>query len=74
VAAGRALGFIPALTASSTDANYPMSLGIPSVAIDGGGTGGGAHSAGEWYDDGKDGWRGPQWALLLVLSLAGLSP
>lgn len=74
VAAGRALGFIPALTGSSNDTNYPMSLGIPSVAIDGGGTGGGAHSTAEWYDDGKDGWRGPQWALLLVLTLAGLSP
>ena len=74
VAAGRALGFIPALISSSNDTNYPMSLGIPSIAIDGGGSGGSAHSTAEWYDDGKDGWRGPQWALLLVLSLAGLSP
>jgi acetylornithine deacetylase/succinyl-diaminopimelate desuccinylase-like protein len=74
LAAARALGFIPALISSSNDTNYPMSLGIPSVAIDGGGSGGSAHSTGEWYDDGKDGWRGPQWALLLVLSLAGLSP
>ncbi|HKP28844.1 MAG TPA: M20/M25/M40 family metallo-hydrolase [Gemmatimonadales bacterium] len=74
LAAARALGFIPALVSSSNDTNYPMSLGIPSVAIDGGGSGGSAHSTGEWYDDGKDGWRGPQWALLLVLSLAGLSP
>ena len=74
VAAGRALGFIPALVASSNDTNYPMSLGIPAIAIDGGGSGGSAHSTAEWYDDGKDGWRGPQWALLLVLSLAGLSP
>lgn len=74
VAAGRALGFIPALTASSNDANYPMSLGIPSVTIDGGGSGGSAHSTAEWYDDGKEGWRGPQWAVLLILSLAGLSP
>jgi acetylornithine deacetylase/succinyl-diaminopimelate desuccinylase-like protein len=74
LAAARALGFIPALIPSSNDTNYPMSLGIPSVAIDGGGSGGAAHSTSEWYDDGKDGWRGPQWALLLVLSLAGLSP
>lgn len=71
VAAARALGFIPALTAASTDANYPMSLGIPSITIDGGGEGQGAHSLGEWYDDGSEGWKGPQWALLLVLSLAG---
>lgn len=72
VAAARALGFVPALTASSTDANYPMSVGIPSVTIEGGGEGDGAHSLGEWYDDGPEGWKGPQWALLLVLSLAGL--
>jgi acetylornithine deacetylase/succinyl-diaminopimelate desuccinylase-like protein len=72
IAAARALGFIPSMTASSTDANYPISLGIPSVTIDGGGSGGGAHSLNEWYDDGEDGWRGPQWALLLVLTLAGL--
>jgi len=74
VAAGRALGFEPALVSSSNDTNYPMSLGIPSVAVDGGGSGGSAHSTAEWYEDGKDGWRGPQWALLLILSLAGLSP
>jgi acetylornithine deacetylase/succinyl-diaminopimelate desuccinylase-like protein len=72
LAAARALGFVPALTASSTDANYPISIGIPSVTIDGGGSGGGAHSLGEWYDDGEEGWKGPQWALLLVLSLTGL--
>lgn len=72
IAAARALGFVPALTASSTDANYPISVGIPSVTIDGGGSGGGAHSLNEWYEDGEEGWKGPQWALLLVLSLAGL--
>lgn len=68
-----ALGFTTVPTASSTDANYPMSLGIPSITIDGGGDGGGAHALGEWYDDGKDGWKGPQWALLIVLSLAGVA-
>ncbi len=73
VAAARALGFLPALTASSNDTNYPMSLGIPSVALDGGGSGAGAHSLGEWYDDGEEGWKGPQWALLIVLGLAGLA-
>lgn len=66
------LGFTTVPTASSTDANYPMSLGIPSITIDGGGDGGGAHSLGEWYEDGREGWKGPQWALLLVLSLAGV--
>jgi acetylornithine deacetylase/succinyl-diaminopimelate desuccinylase-like protein len=73
IEAARQLGFTPALTASSTDANYPMSLGIPSVTIDGGGSGDGAHALGEWYDDGQEGWKGPQWALLLVLTLAGMA-
>jgi len=73
VSTARQLGFVPALTASSTDASYPMRLGIPSVTIDGGGQGDGAHSLGEWYDDGPAGWKGPQWALLLTVSLTGLA-
>jgi hypothetical protein len=48
-----------------------MHLGIPAVTIDGGGQGSGAHSLSEWYDDGDRGWLGPQWAALLVASLAG---
>lgn len=71
-AAAQALGFSPRAGASSTDSNVPMSLGIPAVTIDGGGHGTGAHSLGETYDDGSDGWLGPQWAALLVASLAGL--
>ena len=34
----------------STDANLPMSLGIPAIAIGAGGTGGGIHTLQEWYD------------------------
>jgi tripeptide aminopeptidase len=70
--AARALGFESALDAGSTDANLPMSLGIPAVTIDGGGEGRGSHSLAEQYDDGERGWQGPQWAALLVLTLAGL--
>lgn len=72
LAAGHVLGFSPKTGASSTDANVPMSLGTPAVTIDGGGRGTGAHSLGETYDDGPDGWLGPQWAALLVASLAGI--
>ncbi|HEY0016617.1 MAG TPA: M20/M25/M40 family metallo-hydrolase [Longimicrobium sp.] len=69
--AGRALGFdVPAI-ASSTDANIPIGLGIPAVTIDGGGRGGGAHSLGEWFDT-ADSHLGTQWALLFVLTLAGV--
>jgi hypothetical protein len=35
---------------ASTDANIPLSLGIPAVSIGGGGEGGGIHTHGEWYD------------------------
>jgi tripeptide aminopeptidase len=38
------------LERSSTDANVPLSLGIPAVSLGGGGTGGGAHTLSEWYD------------------------
>jgi len=34
----------------STDANIPLSLGIPAIAIGAGGTGGGIHTLAEWYD------------------------
>ena len=71
LSAGRALGFTARTGASSTDSNIPMHLGIPAVTIDGGGQGSGAHSLSEWYDDGDRGWLGPQWAALLVASLAG---
>lgn len=71
--AGKLLGFTPQTAASSTDANIPMSLGIPSVTMDGGGEGKGAHSTTESYDDGKEGWKGPQWVLLTTVALAGLS-
>ena len=32
----------------------------------------GAHSLGEWYDDGPNGCLGPQWAALIVAALAGV--
>ena len=72
LSAGRALGFTARTGASSTDSNIPMSLSIPAITIDGGGQGSGAHSLGEWYDDGDRGWLGPQWAALVVASLAGV--
>lgn len=41
--------------AASTDANIPLSLGIPAVSIGAGGSGGGAHTPGEWYQpQGRD--------------------
>jgi acetylornithine deacetylase/succinyl-diaminopimelate desuccinylase-like protein len=69
--AAKTLGWTPTLNASSTDANVPIGMRKPGITIDGGGSGGGAHGLDEWYDDGAEGWKGPQWATLLVLALAG---
>lgn len=49
-AAVKAHGLQPELAASSTDANLPMSLGIPAITIGSGGSGGRAHSLDEWID------------------------
>jgi acetylornithine deacetylase/succinyl-diaminopimelate desuccinylase-like protein len=40
---------------SSTDANIPLSIGIPAIAIGAGGIGGGAHTTAEWFSpEGRD--------------------
>jgi acetylornithine deacetylase/succinyl-diaminopimelate desuccinylase-like protein len=52
----------------SSDSNVPMHLGIPAITIGGGGRDAGAHSLNE-TDDVTDSWKGPQNALLIVLSL-----
>ncbi len=66
------LGLDPQLVAGSTDANLPMSLGIPAISIDGGGKGSGAHSPAQEVFDTTDSHLGTQWALLLSLALTGL--
>jgi acetylornithine deacetylase/succinyl-diaminopimelate desuccinylase-like protein len=49
------LGVRSRLDCSSTDANIPLSLGIPAVSIGAGGQGGGAHTMKEWYNpEGRD--------------------
>jgi di/tripeptidase len=49
------LGIRSHLDCSSTDANIPLSLGIPAIAIGGGGIGGGAHTTQEWFrPEGRD--------------------
>jgi len=61
----------PKLSASSTNANVPLSLGIPSITIGSGGVAGGAHALGEWFIN-KDGYLGIQNALLILLAEAGI--
>ena len=50
MAADRHLGLFTEHRVGSTDANLPLSLGIPAVAVGAGGTGGGFHTLSEWYD------------------------
>jgi acetylornithine deacetylase/succinyl-diaminopimelate desuccinylase-like protein len=58
--------------ATSTDANYPMSKGIPAITVNGGGDESGSHSLDEWYDDGTDGFIGPQFVAILIGIIVGL--
>ncbi|MBI3405989.1 MAG: M20/M25/M40 family metallo-hydrolase [Acidobacteria bacterium] len=61
------------LERSSTDANIPLSLGIPAIAIGAGGRGGGSHSLDEWYDSaGRE--LGLKRILLTLLGVAGVEP
>ena len=61
------------LERSSTDANIPLSLGIPAIALGGGGRSGGAHSPGEWYEPtGRE--LGLKRILLTALAVAGVEP
>jgi tripeptide aminopeptidase len=72
--AAKTLGFTTITGASSTDANIPISLGIPAIRLGGGGQGGGGHALGEWYVDTPNSYLGPQWAALVVAALAGVAP
>jgi acetylornithine deacetylase/succinyl-diaminopimelate desuccinylase-like protein len=62
------LGWTATSGASSSDANYPVSLGIPSLDIGGGGRGTDAHAPGEAFDT-TDSWMGTERALLLTIAL-----
>lgn len=58
---------------SSTDANIPLSMGIPAISLGAGGRSGGAHTLEEWYDPaGRE--LGLRRVALTVLGVAGLEP
>lgn len=49
------LGIRSHLDCASTDANIPLSMGMPALSIGAGGSGGGAHTAQEWFSpEGRD--------------------
>ncbi|MBY0269441.1 MAG: M20/M25/M40 family metallo-hydrolase [Burkholderiales bacterium] len=62
---------VRSITASSTDSNLPMSLGIPAITLSSSGTGGGSHSPGEWYSP-VNNHVGAQNVFLLTLALTGM--
>ena len=71
IEATRLVGREPDLATASTDANVPISLGIPAIAIGAGGRGGDAHTPGEWFDN-TDGSVGIARALTIVAGAAEL--
>ena len=72
-AAIEAKGFPARFEASSTDANIPMSLGIPAIRLGSGGTGGREHSLDEWIDiERNSSLRGMEAGLATLLAVAGV--
>lgn len=67
-AVDRHLGLKTELRLGSTDANIPLSLGVPALSMGAGGEGGGAHTLAEWYS-GRDRETGLKRVLLLALAM-----
>jgi acetylornithine deacetylase/succinyl-diaminopimelate desuccinylase-like protein len=67
----RRFGVDPELDVGSTDANIPISLGIPAIAIGAGGTAGNVHTTEEWFDPSRRD-LGIHRLLGLIAVLAGL--
>ena len=69
-AVDRQLGLHTETRVASTDANLPLSLGVPAITLGAGGNGGGIHTRNEWYDaTGRE--LGLRRILLLLFALAG---
>ena len=62
----------PRLGIQSTNANIPISKGIPAVTIGAGGRSNNEHSLGEWWIN-DDGANGIKFDLLVLLAEAGIS-
>jgi acetylornithine deacetylase/succinyl-diaminopimelate desuccinylase-like protein len=72
IAASHFLGIEPLLGRSSTDANIPISMGVPAITIGGGGEASATHAPGEWFIN-RNGPLGIKRALLIVLSQARIA-
>ena len=73
-AVDRHLGIRAEQRVASTDANIPLSLGIPALSIGAGGDGGGIHTSSEWYDASGRELALKRILLLLLLALDQLKP
>src|ERR1035437_4368507 len=67
-AVDRHLGLNTDFRLGSTDANIPLSLGVPALSMGAGGEGGGAHTQAEWYSA-KNREAGLRRVLLLTLAM-----
>jgi tripeptide aminopeptidase len=72
IAATKSFGHVPSAGIGSTNANLPMSVGVPAISIGRGGVGGGGHSLREWWLN-KDGHKAVQYVLTILLAEAGIS-
>lgn len=64
-------GVTPRLTRGSTNANIPISKGVPAVTIGRGGKGGWGHSLLEWWAN-EEGHKAVQMAMLILLAESGI--
>lgn len=72
VEATKTLGVEARLDQSSTDSNFPISLGIPAITLGAGGISGASHTLAEWYDPiHRD--LGLKRGLLVILGVVGLA-
>jgi len=69
IAANRILGKDAELASASTDANVPIALGVPAIALGAGGKAGDAHLTTEWYEN-TEGALGIIRALLVTAAVA----
>src|SRR5213594_3898239 len=69
IAANRILGKDAELASASTDANVPIALGVPAIALGAGGKAGDAHLTSEWYEN-TEGALGIIRALLVTAAVA----
>lgn len=70
--ATRLVGRTPESAIASTDANIPLHLGIPAIAVGAGGRGGDVHTSREWFEN-RDGSLGLVRAMTVLAAAAGLA-